>query len=466
MKEYGFHTVQLKALFGCLLAGVLYYGLARFGMAVLLLQPSNVSLLWLPSGLALVMCLRWGAKAIPFIIAASAAVNYPAFAHGNHLLFHLSVSAVADALSGWLAMLGFRKFLPLGLARTRDLLLFGLWVCLLPNLVSSLLISANIGMGGYLAWSDFAGFLAVMCFGDCLGTLLVFPVYQGWTQRLRLTALQVRWLFTIAVAILGVFALAALGEPAFIFLVGPALLLLAFNTRLLTFSSVSVVTVVLLVSMTTIELGPFVTQDTSDTNLRLAVFAFSIAVVTLGVGLQRQELNHSEFLNQVWQNAAKQDVLTGLGNRRAFIPLLEHEHQRALRTGRPYTLAAVDLDHFKKINDTFGHATGDEALKTFADLMQLHCRVVDTIGRIGGEEFAILLPECSTHDALTVLERLRVAQENAHLASGGKKTTVSMGVASFSGNGLSATEIFALADKSLYIAKTSGRNCIVVDESV
>ena len=168
----------------------------------------------------------------------------------------------------------------------------------------------------------------------------------------------------------------------------------------------------------------------------------------IGVGLQRQELNQSELSNQVWQDAAKQDVLTELGNRRALIPLLKHEHQRALRTGRAYTLAAVDLDHFKRVNDTFGHAAGDELLKDFASLMLVHCRAIDTVARMGGEEFVILLLECSSQDVVAVLERLRLAQENAHLASGSKTTAVSMGVAGFRGEVLSALEILALVDKS------------------
>lgn len=91
----------------------------------------------------------------------------------------------------------------------------------------------------------------------------------------------------------------------------------------------------------------------------------------------------------MWQDAAKQDALTGLSNRRAFMPLLEREHQRALRTVRAYTLAAVDLDHFKCVNDTYGHAVGD------------------AVTRMGGEEFSILLRDCSAHDAAAVLERLR-----------------------------------------------------------
>ncbi len=465
MKELEAHSSQRHALFGCLLAAVLYYGLARFGMVVLSLQPSSMSLLWLPSGVALVMCLRWGVKAVPFIIAASAVVNYPSLADCNYGWLHLAVSASVDGLAGWLGMLGLRKFLPLGLVRARDLLPFGMWVYLLPNLLSSLLISICMAVGGYITWADFALFFSVMGMGNCLGTLLIFPVYQGWTQRQHVDALQGRWLGAIVVAIVCILVLAALGQPAFVFFAGPAMLLLAFNTRLFTFSCVSIVTAAALVAITALGMGPFLTPEPSETNLRLTVFTFSIALVALGVGLQRQELHQSESSNREWQDAAQQDVLTGLGNRRAFMPLLEQEHQRALRTGRAYTLVALDLDHFKRVNDTFGHATGDEALKAFADLMLLQCRVVDSVARIGGEEFVILLPECSTQDAVAVLERLRVAQENAHVMSGGKKTTVSMGVAGFRGDALSATEILALADQSLYAAKASGRNCILVDSS-
>lgn len=464
LKELESHSTLHHAFFGCLVAAVLYYALARLGTAILSLQPSNISLLWLPSGLALVMCLRWGAKAIPFIVAASVAANYPALSEHRNAWLHVTVSACADGFAGWLAMQVLRRVLPLGLERSRDLLPFGVWVCMLPNLVSALLIAVNMALGGYITGAAFPAFLGVMFLGDCLGTLLVFPVYQGWIQRQKLDAEQLRWLFATVVAIACIFVAAVLGPSGLIFFVGPALLLLGFHARLLTFSSVSAVTVAALVAMTAMDMGPFLAADPAHTHLRLTSFAFSSALMALGVGLQHQELNQSELSSQVWQNAAQQDALTGLSNRRAFLPLLEREHQQALRTGRPYTLAALDLDHFKRVNDTCGHAAGDEVLKAFARLMRTHCRAVDTVARVGGEEFAILLPDCSLHDAAAVLERMRAAQENACLVLGGREITVTMstGVASFQGDGLSAAEVFVLADKALYRAKASGRNCIVV----
>lgn len=167
----------------------------------------------------------------------------------------------------------------------RDLSPFDVWVCLFPTLVSTLLISVNMAVGGYIAWATFPAFLGVMLLGDCLGILLVFPVYQGWTQRQNLGALEARWLATIAVAISCVFVFAALGQPALVFFVGPALLLLSFNTRLLTFSSVSAVTVAVLVAMTAMEMGPFLAADPAETHLRLTSFAFSSALMALGVGL-------------------------------------------------------------------------------------------------------------------------------------------------------------------------------------
>ncbi len=189
--------------------------------------------------------------------------------------------------------------------------------------------------------------------------------------------------------------------------------------------------------------------------------------MALGVDLQRQELKPSEISSQVWPDAAKQDPLTGLNHRRAFMLVLEREHQRALRTGRAYIYpGSSGLGPFQACQDSHGHAEGDEVLKAFAALMLNHCRTVDTVARMGGEEFAILLPECSALDACAVLERLRAAQENAHMVCGGNQISVtsSMGSASFRGDGLSATEVLALADNALYAAKASGRNRVVVDE--
>jgi diguanylate cyclase (GGDEF)-like protein len=154
---------------------------------------------------------------------------------------------------------------------------------------------------------------------------------------------------------------------------------------------------------------------------------------------------------------ARTDPLTGLLNRRGLAEALTREVARAARDGRTLTLWMVDLDHFKGLNDSFGHAAGDSALKTVADLLRRELRSVDVISRFGGEEFCVVLPSCTTADAFLRAEAVRetVAEEFRRLD---RPLTISIGVASWSGGDLDGTVMMADADEALYAAKFSGRN--------
>ncbi|MBK9000574.1 MAG: diguanylate cyclase [Myxococcales bacterium] len=155
---------------------------------------------------------------------------------------------------------------------------------------------------------------------------------------------------------------------------------------------------------------------------------------------------------------ASRDALTGLFNRRHVQARLTEEIARSRRTGRSFSLAMLDLDHFKRINDEHGHQTGDDVLKAFADDLTSRVRKTDCVGRWGGEEFLLILPETSKSAALALLEALRehVARERGGLP----RFTVSVGVAELPPDASDATALVALADARLYEAKHAGRNCV------
>lgn len=158
---------------------------------------------------------------------------------------------------------------------------------------------------------------------------------------------------------------------------------------------------------------------------------------------------------------ASRDQLTGTLTRRAFIEQCNQEIGHFRRNGRPGALVLLDLDHFKAINDTHGHPAGDEVLRQAASLCSAVRRPTDSLGRIGGEEFALLLPETEMGDALAAAERLRVAIE-AHvfrLRCGTEvRITASLGVAALDASIDSAEGWLAAADGPLYAAKNGGRN--------
>jgi diguanylate cyclase (GGDEF)-like protein/putative nucleotidyltransferase with HDIG domain len=159
---------------------------------------------------------------------------------------------------------------------------------------------------------------------------------------------------------------------------------------------------------------------------------------------------------------ATTDMLTELPNHRALSNLLEQEGERARRYGHPLSLLFFDGDRFKQVNDTYGHAVGDAVLRELGERARSVLRAGDTLGRFGGEEFLVLLPETDGQGARTVAERLRAAVAAAPLAAqaveGGIAVTVSIGVASYPADGASGSEVRGRADQAMYWAKRLGRN--------
>lgn len=157
---------------------------------------------------------------------------------------------------------------------------------------------------------------------------------------------------------------------------------------------------------------------------------------------------------------ATTDELTTLANRRFFLDALERERARASRSGNPLCLALVDLDHFKQINDRHGHPAGDEVLRNVARILGEGTRTSDIVGRIGGEEFAILMPETAWDQALSVCERLCAAMERTPMALSpglNAAVTLSSGIALLA-EGESSSQLISRADAALYNAKFHGRN--------
>lgn len=158
------------------------------------------------------------------------------------------------------------------------------------------------------------------------------------------------------------------------------------------------------------------------------------------------------------KTAASVDPLTGLLNRRGFSEATGRMIEREAKAGRPVTVMIFDIDHFKSVNDRFGHATGDDVLQVFANVVVASLRITDLVGRVGGEEFAALLP-CAMDEALVAAERVREAFETSGVAIDDVplETTVSIGIA----GGPANTELevlMASADTALYQAKRGGRN--------
>ncbi|MFZ0522614.1 MAG: diguanylate cyclase [Candidatus Acidiferrales bacterium] len=170
-------------------------------------------------------------------------------------------------------------------------------------------------------------------------------------------------------------------------------------------------------------------------------------------------------LRETLRDQSIRDPLTGLFNRRFMQESLDRELQRALRKKRPLAIVFVDLDHFKRFNDAFGHDAGDLILRNMAELFRRHFRADDVICRFGGEEFAIILPEATAKDAAKRAQALRSEAKKLTVRHQGQildSVTLSVGVAAFPEHGSTSEEILRIADQCLYQSKTEGRDRVTL----
>lgn len=221
----------------------------------------------------------------------------------------------------------------------------------------------------------------------------------------------------------------------------------------------------------------------------LGVFMLTVPVAFETVGASVVPLNIARvsgvlllglmILHEQWRVDAEQEVrrlafideLSGLANRRAFYAELDDAWDRWGRYKVPFTVVMVDIDHFKGINDTHGHPTGDEVIRSLAQILNTECRSSDVAARVGGEEFAVLLVHAESIDAVQFAERVRKRVEATAVAfgegEGGKLNfTVSLGVSRDLSLTSSRHDVLSSADQALYEAKHGGRNRVMLDTGV
>ncbi len=176
-----------------------------------------------------------------------------------------------------------------------------------------------------------------------------------------------------------------------------------------------------------------------------------------------EQLAEIETLQAKLREQAIRDELTGLYNRRYLSDALERELSRSRREKHPVAIAVIDLDHFKSINDTWGHSAGDEALRSVAELLRSKTRLIDTICRFGGEEFIVIMPGADLEDAKRKVDALRESCEDTFVEweASRIRVTFSAGVSVFPEHGADGDTLVTAADKALYRAKSEGRNRVV-----
>ncbi|WP_299690024.1 sensor domain-containing diguanylate cyclase [Hydrocarboniphaga sp.] len=307
----------------------------------------------------------------------------------------------------------------------------------------------------------------------CWGTFFLLLRY-GWSERFADPYLTVAQILSAAAVEIGFSLLAP--ELAFYFLnhlfivFAFGALRLSWRITLATWLGVSMATGVMLN-----HIGPaFTLPGENATQLALAWIALMSAILRCTfVGLYGNAVREKliERNQQLAIAAARiehlaSDELTGALNRGPLWLQLEEQARRTAAAVQGFSVAMLDLDHFKLINDRFGHGTGDQVLKIFTSLVQGCLRPTDTLGRYGGEEFILVLPNQHVGSAKEVCERARrtVADYDWSATATGLVVTVSIGIANFHPSE-TVDEVVVRADHALYCAKHQGRNCVILDAS-
>jgi diguanylate cyclase len=188
--------------------------------------------------------------------------------------------------------------------------------------------------------------------------------------------------------------------------------------------------------------------------------AFPLAIGVITFALSRRLLRQREELLRI----GRTDGLSQLNNRRFWEESVFQEFERHKRSGSPLSLIMIDIDHFKQVNDEYGHVAGDQMIREISDLLSAAVRQSDVVGRYGGEEFGLMLPDTGIKGALQFAERLRLGIEALTIKPYGVGCTISLGVAEADSQVRKYRDLIECADKSLYAAKHAGRNVVVAYE--
>jgi diguanylate cyclase (GGDEF)-like protein len=481
---------------------LLYYVGAKLGVW-LTVMPEGTAILWPPNSALLAALIAFqGRGYVPFAalaVGAEVAADLPAFSLVEALLF--GVTNVAEATIAFLL-----------LARWR----FDPRFATLADLPKFILAGPGIGalaaaFCGAAIYSHFRGadtgyleFLRIWWFGDALGLMIFTPLLLSLRPYARvedptppLTLRPSDWLIGLAaLAIVGVLVASRDGSFHGVH-IGPASLLpfvifvaARFGTRWTAMATMSAAMVV--IAMATAGRNPFGNLPPRDMVVQVQEFVLIMSLMALGLSAlltqlrtKQRELESSnrrlddlnrnlearvdertaalKALNAQLEKLALTDALTGLLNRRAFMDLVTREIAHSRRQHRPLAVLMCDLDHFKSVNDRYGHPAGDLVLQQAAAITKAVIRASDTLVRYGGEEFVILAPDTDQVGALDLAERIRQALGSAAIETdrGIVNITASFGVTALCEDDENPEQLVRRADEALYSAKAQGRDRVV-----
>lgn len=459
----------LKYLFEIICVAILYIVTAKVGQQFAI-PPGNITPVWLPSGIMVALVIIRGYGIWPGIFIGAFIGNVSAYIDFDsvNLILSAFASASFNGLGDTLGIVGsvyfFNKFSREPTNTFFNLASFWRFVMLCAFLgagISALFGVTGLALFGYIDSASYATSLLTWWTGDSVGVLLITPLvlifYNQFDEinlRDKITELSLFLMTFISLSYL-IATQPELPEflPDPIFLILPVLLwsILRLGFRVTFLSSFIIFSISILI--TSQQQGPFYGGTQLLSLLEFQLYLILIITSIFTVGILNAERN-TLFLDLQLQY--DHDPLTGASTRPCFIKAIDMEVQRFKRYGAYFSLIMFDIDHFKVVNDTYGHHKGDEILKTLVVLLQEELRDIDTLSRWGGEEFLILLPHTSASGAHQFAERCR-EKIKCHHFNIDKNVTISLGIIE-SKPGVSFTDMLNNADSAMYQSKNNGRN--------
>ncbi len=442
-----------------------YFGAAKAGLAFAFTNQSVTSI-WAPTGIALAAVLIWGYRMWPAIWLGAFLANITT---AGPVLSDLAIATgnTLEAVVGAFLLSRVAGFRP-SLERVRDVVSLVVFAGLLSTAISATIGVTSLSAAGLVPEGQILSTWRIWWFGDLGGDLVVAPVLLIFASR---PVLRHRpWVRTeavaLAVAFVAVTWIVFSTRVSFAYVVIVFLLWIGLRFQQPGTAVAGLIASGIAIWATAHGRGPFVGGSADAELLRAQLFvgvAMTSGLVTSALNTERTRAV------QRLQQLADHDPLTGVMNRRRFTEELDGWIGYSHRYGGQGAVLVIDVDHFKSINDAFGHAVGDQALERLGALLRERVRGTDVVGRLGGDEFTVLLPRADVEQSLalatSVLDKLR-SEGTVTMTGRSIEVTASIGVAHFGqGAGLDSQQVLRDADMAMYEAKEAGRDRVHVSRA-
>ena len=447
----------LKEFSTLVVLAAVYLVAGKLGLKLAFVNAS-VTPVWPCTGIAVAAFLTFGYRAWPAILAGAFLVNSTT---AGSLITSLGIAA-GNTLEGVAGCYLINRFANgrRVFEHAQDIFTFAFLAGMVSTTLSATIGVTTLALAGFADWARYGAIWSTWWLGDAVGTVVVTPLALLWWENPRLHWTRRQFieltflfagLFLACWIVFGGRFHSTLKNYPLEFLCVPFLIWAAFSFGRRKAATAIAFLAAIATWGTTHGFGPF-SRESQNTSLLLLQAFVGIMAITI-MALAAEVTEHKRADERV-HHLAVTDPLTGLANYRRLLDALDSEIKRYERTPRSFAVVLLDMDGLKKINDTYGHLVGSEAICRLGNILRIHCRAIDTAARYGGDEFVLVLPETDTAAALRVADRIA---ERLRTDGDEPPVTVSTGIAVYPHDGKTIDELLSAADHVLYRKKASSQ---------